>query len=87
MSDPQTHHPTCYRDPTHHACAVARLDRLHAAMEGLPPGPWTLPSFEIDDSYWRVTFDAVGSDHSFVETPAERVVALLVAVRDITEGR
>jgi hypothetical protein len=56
-------------------------------MEGLPPGPWTLPSFEIDDSYWRVTFDAVGSDHSFVETPAERVVALLVAVRDITEGR
>jgi len=79
VSDPQTHHPTCYRE--HHACAVARLDRLHAAMEGLPPGPWTHyqigPWIALYDDYGDLIGQVLGAN---AET-------ILVAVRDITEGR
>ena len=62
MSDPQTHHPTCYRE--HHACAVARLDRLRAYLE----------RGDVVRAFATVTSPDSGLD-------------LLVAVRDITEGR
>jgi hypothetical protein len=66
------HHKDCYR--VHHACAVARLDRLAKAMEGLPPGPWIWDGSDVclsDD--WLLREDLMGP--------------ILVAVRDITEGR
>ena len=64
MTDPQTHHRDCYRDPTHHACAVARLDRLRAYLE---------------------RGDVVRA-FALACTP-DSGLGLLVAVRDITEGR
>jgi hypothetical protein len=67
-ADPQTHHPTCYRE--HPACAVARLDRLREKLDETNSGLWRAP----------------------VKTAAEAqvrgmVAQILVAVRDITEGR
>ena len=29
----QTHHPECWRDPKHHACAVREVERLREALE------------------------------------------------------
>ena len=37
MVRPQTHHPECWRDPAHHACAVREVERLRAAMVKLFP--------------------------------------------------
>ena len=28
-----THHPECWRDPEHHACAVREVERLHEAIQ------------------------------------------------------
>ena len=64
MSDPQTHSPTCYRE--HHACAVARLDRLREQL---------LVAIKV--------WGAIGRE----ERVAGETLDLLVAVRDITEGR
>ena len=68
---PQTHHPTCYRE--HHACAVARLDRLRQATEVVAGERSVSPDLAV---YLMHT------------SPAHvDLRILLVAVRDITEGR
>ncbi len=64
----QTHHPTCYRE--HHACAVARLDRLREKVD------------DVSQRLWR---DAPGSVAESVLRG--ELAQVLVAVRDITEGR
>jgi hypothetical protein len=65
-TDPQTHHPTCYRE--HHACAVARLDRLRERLD------------DAGADLWRPAAPKSLVLRMYIQK-------LLVAVRDITEGR
>lgn len=46
---PVTHYAGCWRDPRHHACAVARIDALEAALRDCLDA-WALYG---NDSYYR----------------------------------
>ena len=78
-ADPQTHHPTCYRE--HHACAVARLDRLREVLDN-PPKPSIRALCDHDGKEaWTCCDQANAYNHQ------QRHAVLFRAVRDITEGR
>ena len=54
-----THWPGCYRDPAHHACALAEIERLKAEQR------WTM-------AQWNETWAATETNFSNgVEIPAD----------------
>ena len=76
---PQTHPPTCYRE--HHACAVARLDRLREVAANPPKPPIRALCDHDGEEAWNCCDRANAYNHQ------QRHAALFRAVRDITEGR
>jgi hypothetical protein len=64
----RTHHPECWRDPSHHVCAVARIETLEEAVREAIP--WVVKLAEDPP-------EAMVGGGKIIQRSVDRLVALL----------